>query len=105
LEKIRRYKIPAAAIADQDHQDRINANYEYAFDVDAPDRPFRKPVLFLLGRQDSMAGYQDALRVIECFPRATFAILDKAGHTLGWEQPVLFKALASEWLQRVEEFD
>ncbi len=105
LEKIRRYKIPAAAIADQDHQDKINANYEYAFDVDAPDRPFQKPVLFPLGRQDSMAGYQDALRVIECFPRATFAILDKAGHALSWEQPVLFEALASEWLQRVEGFD
>jgi len=105
LEKIRRHKNPATALVDQDHQDKINANYEYAFDVDAPDRPFLKPVLFLLGRQDSMVGYHDALRAIECFPRATFAILDKAGHSLSWEQPALFQALACEWLQRVEDFE
>jgi pimeloyl-ACP methyl ester carboxylesterase len=105
LEKIRRHKIPAAALADQDHQEKINANYEYAFDVDAPDKPFSKPVLFLLGRQDSEVGYQDALKAIECFPRATFAILDKAGHSLSWEQPTLFQALAGEWLQRVEVSD
>jgi len=104
LEKIRRYKISAVALADQEHQEKINANYEFAFDVDAPDKPFSKPALFLLGRQDSMVGYQDALKAIECFPRATFAILDKAGHSLSWEQPALFQALVGEWLQRVEEF-
>jgi pimeloyl-ACP methyl ester carboxylesterase len=105
LDKIRRHKIPATALADQDHQEKIKANYEFAFDVDAPERPFPKPVLFLLGRQDSMVGYHDALRAIECFPRATFAIFDKAGHSLSWEQPALFHALASEWLQRVEAAD
>ncbi len=105
LEKIRRYKIPATALADENHQNKINENYEFAFDVDAPEKPFEKPVLFLLGRQDSMVGFRDAFRVIECFPRATFAILDKAGHSLSWEQPALFHALASEWLQRVEEVD
>lgn len=105
LEKIRRYKIPAAALADQNHQNKINERYEFAFNVDLPNRPFERPVLFMLGRQDSMVGYNDALKVIESFPRATFAILDKAGHSLSWEQPELFNALAAEWLRRVEEFD
>lgn len=105
LEKIRRHKIPATALADQTHQEKINANYEHSFDIDDPERPFPKPVLFLLGRQDSMAGYQDALKAIESFPRATFAILDMAGHSLSWEQPALFQFLASDWLQRVEEYN
>lgn len=105
LEKIRRYKIPATALADDAHQSKINESYEYAFDVDRPEKPFEKPVLFFLGRQDSMVGYRDALKVIENFPRATFAILDKAGHSLSWEQPALFHALVGEWLQRVQEFD
>jgi pimeloyl-ACP methyl ester carboxylesterase len=104
LEKIRRSKIPAIALADEEYQNKINENYEFAFDVDAPEKPFQRPVLFLLGRQDSMVGYRDALMVIESFPRATFAVLDKAGHSLSWEQPALFHALAGEWLQRVEEF-
>jgi pimeloyl-ACP methyl ester carboxylesterase len=105
LEKIRRCKIPATALADEDHQNKINENYAFSFDVDLPQEPFEKPVLFLLGRQDSMVGFRDAFMAIDCFPRATFAILDKAGHSLSWEQPVLFHALASEWLQRVEEVE
>lgn len=105
LEKIRSFKIPATALADDIHQSKINENYAYSFDVDSLENPFEKPALFLLGRQDSMVGYRDALNVIEHFPRATFAILDKAGHSLSWEQPDLFFSLANEWLQRVEEFD
>ena len=38
------------------------------------------------------------------FPRATFAVLDRAGHMLGFEQPVLLHALLNEWLDRVEEY-
>ncbi len=104
LEKIRRFKIPAVVLADEAHQSRINENYEFSFDVDSPEKPFEKPALFLLGRQDSMVGYRDAWNAIEHFPRATFAILDKAGHSLSWEQPELFFSLVNEWLQRVEDF-
>jgi pimeloyl-ACP methyl ester carboxylesterase len=105
LEKIRRTKLPAAELADVDHLKTIDDNYEFSFDVDSPEMPFEKPVLFLLGRQDAMVGYRDAWKAIENFPRATFAILDKAGHSLSWEQPQLFFTLANEWLLRVEELD
>ncbi len=104
LAKIRKYKLPALALADEAFQARIMENYEYSFDVDSPAKPFKKPTLILLGRQDSIVGYRDAWKMIESFPRATFAILDKAGHSLSWEQEELFFALANEWLQRVEEF-
>ena len=104
LEKIRRTKLPATELADVDHLSKIDSNYDFSFDVDSPDTPFDKPTLFLLGRHDAEVGYRDALKAIENFPRATFAILDKAGHSLSWEQPQLFFALADEWLQRVEEF-
>lgn len=103
LERIRRLKIPAAALADADCQRRIEASYDFPFDVDRPARPFDRPCLFLLGRQDAVSGYADALGVVERFPRATFAVLDRAGHSLAWEQPELFAALAAEWLRRVEE--
>ena len=105
LEKIRNFKTPAVAVADEAHQNKVMESFEYSFDVDIPENPLEKPALFLLGRQDSMVGYRDALNVIENFPRATFAILDKAGHSLSWEQQELFFALANEWLHRVEEFD
>ena len=33
-----------------------------------------------------------------------FAVLDRAGHLLQYEQRDLFDALVNEWLDRVEEF-
>lgn len=48
-------------------------------------------------------GYQDAWDLIENFPRATFAVLDRASHFLSIEQNTLIKALIDELLDRVEE--
>ncbi len=58
----------------------------------------------MLGKQDSMVGYKDAFDIIEKFPRASFTILDKAGHNLQIEQANLFNSLIDEWLDRVVEF-
>ncbi|HEV2377135.1 MAG TPA: alpha/beta hydrolase [Streptosporangiaceae bacterium] len=66
--------------------------------------PFPAPALILTGRQDHMVGYRDAWRVSSSYPRATFAVLDRAGHFLRGEQPRLFSALVGEWLSRVEEW-
>ena len=75
----------------------------YSFDMDAISTPFQKPSLILLGRQDTHVGYQDGLDMMDLFPRATLAVLDRAGHALGMEQAPLFQALIHEWLDRVEE--
>ncbi len=75
----------------------------YSFDLEALSRPFDKPALVLMGRQDAHVGYQDGWRILDLFPRATLVVLDRAGHALGVEQEVLFQALINEWLDRVEE--
>ncbi len=49
-------------------------------------------------------GYQDAWKIIENYPRATFVVLDKAGHILQIEQDILFDSLVNEWLDRVEYY-
>ena len=56
-----------------------------------------------MGRQDSISGYRDAWAILENYPRATFAVLDRAGHGLGVEQRSLLGVLVDEWLDRVEE--
>lgn len=74
-----------------------------AFTFD-PAQAFPAPALFLMGRQDHWVGYKDAWSVLESFPRASFAVLDRAGHFLCGEQATLSGALLSEWLDRVEEY-
>jgi pimeloyl-ACP methyl ester carboxylesterase len=77
-------------------------NRIYSFDLEALSPPFEKPTLILTGRQDTHVGYQDGWNILEKYPRATFAVLDQAGHALGVEQTNLFQALIHEWLDRVE---
>lgn len=76
--------------------------YGFSFDVDDLPNPFDKPTLILLGRQDSIVGYKDAWKIIDNYPRATFAILDMAGHWMPMEQEDLFNTLVAEWLDRVK---
>jgi pimeloyl-ACP methyl ester carboxylesterase len=67
------------------------------------DRPYGNPVLVVVGRQDSAVGYAAQWDLMGAYPRATFALLDRAGHALPHEQPELLGALLREWLRRVEE--
>jgi pimeloyl-ACP methyl ester carboxylesterase/putative sterol carrier protein len=76
----------------------------FSFDALTLPEPFLAPTLFVTGRQDHLAGYKDAWSILDNFPRGTFAVLDRAGHLLDLEQPVLQKALINEWLDRVEEY-
>jgi pimeloyl-ACP methyl ester carboxylesterase len=79
-------------------------NNNFSFAVDMLPKPFPAPTLIITGRQDSVAGYRDAWKILENYPRGTFAVLDRTGHLLEAEQEDLYHALAGEWLDRVEEY-
>jgi pimeloyl-ACP methyl ester carboxylesterase len=102
-ERFRDEVLSGASLANGLFLEKIRQHADYSFDVDRLPQPFAKPVVMLLGRQDSSVGYQDAWRILENYPRATFAVLDRAGHNLQIEQPRLFNALVGEWLDRVWE--
>jgi pimeloyl-ACP methyl ester carboxylesterase len=82
----------------------LEDGHTFSFDPDDLAEPFPGPSLILTGRQDWVTGYKQAWPLLDKYPRATLTILDRAGHILGIEQPALFKALANEWLDRVEEW-
>jgi pimeloyl-ACP methyl ester carboxylesterase len=97
--------LAGVALGDRVFLDSIlNSEYVFSFDCDKLPEKFRKPALFLMGRQDSCVGYKDAWNILDNYPRATFAILDKAGHNLQIEQAELMNSLVVEWLERVSEF-
>ena len=93
---------PGILSSDMPFLEQIEANDPDGFDTD--DLPVvRGPSLLLGGRQDSLVGYAGMVGLLESFPRATLAVLDRAGHPVSTEQRVLFEALVGEWLDRVEE--
>jgi len=92
-------------LADETFLSRLQADgYAFSFDVNTISKQFEKPTLIIAGRQDWVVGYRDAWKIIEQYPRATFGVLDRAGHNLPIAQEELFSALVSEWLDRVEEY-
>jgi len=93
---------PGIDAADGDALERLSQRYGFAIEPeDAASGPFTKPALFITGRQDQVVGYADAWRRLEHYPRATFLVLDAAGHNLIDEQPGLARAAVGEWLDRV----
>ena len=75
-----------------------------SFETEDLPEPFAPPTLILTGRQDNVVGFKAVWEILPSYPRATFAVLDRAGHLLRGEQPALFSALVNEWLDRVEEW-
>jgi pimeloyl-ACP methyl ester carboxylesterase len=78
-------------------------NYAFSFDVDAVSEPFPGPSLIITGRQDSVVGYRDAWNILEIYPRASYVVLDRAGHPLE-DSSELVNVLIREWLDRLEEY-
>jgi len=95
----------ALEIADSVFLDELNkVGYPFSFNVDDKIKKFDKPSLFLLGKQDLAVGYRDAWDIIEKYPYATYAILDRTGHDLQIEKEVIFNSLVNEWLDRIESY-
>jgi len=88
--------------ADEAFQERLVPHYAFSFEAELTTL-IEAPVLIVAGRQDSIVGYRDAWPLLEHMPRATYAVLDRAGHAVEREQSALFTALTLEWLDRVQE--
>lgn len=101
-ERYRTWVAPGVRRADHEAMERIGARWRLSMErtfEPCPDRP----VLIIAGRQDSAVGYAAQWDLLASYPRATFAVLDRAGHALPHEQPEVVGALLREWLQRVGE--
>jgi pimeloyl-ACP methyl ester carboxylesterase len=100
LHRYETYVRPASELADEAALERIGERWELTTRGTVP---YPRPTLLVTGRQDSTVGYARAWDLLEHYPRATFAVLDRAGHALPHEQPELLRGLVTEWLDRVRE--
>ncbi|PZT68884.1 alpha/beta hydrolase [Streptomyces sp. SW4] len=100
LRRTREEVIAGLAVADTGALARIRRNWALGENPEDGE-PFTRPALILAGRQDDSVGYLDQFALLPHYPRASYAVLDVAGHNLQIEQPELFGALVGEWLDRV----
>lgn len=102
LEFFRAAVMPGAALADEAFLERLAAGSNLPYDVRVLGAPFEGPSLIVAGRQDNVVGWADKIPLLESFPRATFAMLDRAGHALVGERRLLVRSLLDDWLDRLE---
>lgn len=103
--KLRSTVLPAMACANHAALDRLRTDPARYVLRDAADWPdFIAPALIVAARQDSSVGWRDALAAFSGWPRASFAVLDAAGHEwpLSHQKPLL-DALVEDFLRRVED--
>jgi pimeloyl-ACP methyl ester carboxylesterase len=91
---------PGLAVADTAALERILEKRTLSVDPESGSA-YLQPTLILCGRQDAVTGYEDTYPLLPHYPRATFAVVDVAGHNLQLEQPELFNTLVRDWLERV----
>jgi pimeloyl-ACP methyl ester carboxylesterase len=98
-------EVPEQEMGDSEFLSKIREQperYAFSFDVDDVAEPFPGPALIVAGRQDAVVGYRDAWNILEKYPRATYVVLDRAGHLLEDKQG-LVNVFINDWLDRVEE--
>lgn len=100
LRRFREEVLTGLDVADAAAMARIRRDWVLSVDPEGGE-PFTRPALILTGRQDASVGYADQFALLPHYPRATFAVLDVAGHNLQFEQPALFDTLMLDWLDRV----
>ena len=102
LRRFQETVVPGIELVDRAGLERIFQRWE--LDTAPEQGPaYTNPTLILAGRQDATVGYAASWRLLEHYPRATFAVLDRAGHGLLHEQVGLATALLAEWLDRIRE--
>jgi pimeloyl-ACP methyl ester carboxylesterase len=102
MRRFRQYVAPSIPLVDRSALGRIFEHWQLRErPEDGPAYPH--PTLILTGRQDSSVGSASQWDLLEHYPRATFAVLDRAGHALLHEQVDLAQAFVAEWLGRVRE--
>ena len=106
--KYKEFYLPAVEASDKEVLGVIRDDtkrYRLSLDLDKTDqRKLLAPTLIVCGRQDGVVGYRDSLRLLELYPRSTFAVLDRGGHDLPVDEQDVFEALVLDWLKRVNEW-
>jgi len=74
---------------------------QYNYELLEKDRiPVKRPVLFIVGKQDPVCGYKDTLSILDYYENPTVHIINKASHNLHIEHAELVNILIKDWLQK-----
>lgn len=95
-EAFRRDIVPGSISGDREAIKRVMDNYDFVVHPEDTFATFDRPVLFVLGREDPLVGWRDAIGLADSYPRATYAVVE-AGHNPFHEQREIAAANLRGW--------
>ncbi|MBB2890676.1 alpha/beta fold hydrolase [Flexivirga oryzae] len=96
----RRYRdsvVPSASLVNESALTDIFTE----FPIDMGHGTYSYPTLVAAGLHDTTVGFDDAVHLLDIYPRTTVAVIDGAGHALIHERPRALAGLISDWSERV----
>lgn len=97
-ESYRKNIIPGVVKRDQHFLDCVLEG-ACSFDVDKVEKTFDRPVLIVVGKGDTEVGYKDQFDLLSHYVNSSYHVVNDAGHNLAIEQPKIFEAIVSSWLE------
>ena len=97
-DRYEKYLIPALESADWDFLNNVLEG-SFSFDVDDLKEPCLIPTLIITAKQDCEVGYKDQFDLMKIYKNSTYCAVEKAGHNLQIEQPIVFENLVESWLE------
>lgn len=94
--RFRDYAAPGMALVDYPALTEIFTEWP----IDMGLHTFSRPTLVAAGLHDITVGFDDAVRLLDVYPRSTLAVVDGAGHAMLHERPDMVTALLTDWIGR-----
>lgn len=57
--------------------------------------------MIITGRQDHVVGFEDQFALLAHYPRASYAVIDGAGHNVHLERPAVTETVLRAWAEAV----
>lgn len=93
-----RHVAPGLAAHDHEFAERLLAAFDLTTTPEDRFDTFDRPALMITGRQDNSVGLEDQFALLRSYPRMSYVALDRAGHNVHLDQPLITRALLEGWL-------
>ena len=95
--RYQRFILPGIRAFDREAYARLEARYWLVHDPESVFGTFDGPALVVCGRRDQIVGYEDQKAILPHYPRARYAVIEKAGHNVYVDRPEQVGALLRDW--------
>jgi pimeloyl-ACP methyl ester carboxylesterase len=102
LDAFRRHAAPAHAATDRAFLSGVRSRYALSLLLRTAAKGLAVPTAVVCARDDAWSGFLDAAELAAAIPRSALTVVPDTGPLLPLEAPARLRALATDWLDRVE---